>query len=275
MRKAKILVYVSSATAVPYREGGTHPVGVFLGELTEPLEPMLAAGHEITFVSPDGRGPHIDKNSFRLMYWRFNRRKMEHARRFYEEKLIPLGIETPYRLGDVLAKPGDLLLPVVTPSQFDSLFVPGGHAPMTDILYKNWLEGEEINEQTGWLLRHFHDNQKPTVLICHAPSALAAAQVVNGKWQYEGYSMTCVNTLSEFLIEEVWPFKVMHGHLPDYPQRILEKKGGRLRQCWVPMLSHVVEDRELLTGQDPYAAVELGKRWKTKLDQYLAAAKTA
>lgn len=264
MKKAKILVYVSSATAVPYREGGHHAVGVFLGELTEPLEPILAAGHDVVFVSPDGRGPHIDKNSFRLMYWRFSKRKMEHARRFYEERLKPLGIETPLRLSDLLAKPDKQGL-----SQFDSLFIPGGHAPMTDILYKNWLQGTEINEETGLLLQHFHERQKPTVLICHAPSALAAAPDVNGQWLYRGYNMTAVNMLSEFLIEEVWPFKVMHGHIPDYPQRILEKKGGNLRQFLVPMVSHVVEDRELLTGQDPYAAVELGKKWKAKLDRYL------
>ena len=37
---AHILVYVSSARAVPFREGGSHAVGVFLGELTEPLEPI-------------------------------------------------------------------------------------------------------------------------------------------------------------------------------------------------------------------------------------------
>ena len=36
--KANILVYVSSAKTVPYKEGGSHAVGVFLGELTEPLE---------------------------------------------------------------------------------------------------------------------------------------------------------------------------------------------------------------------------------------------
>lgn len=259
---ANILVYVSSAKAVPFREGGSHAVGVFLGELTEPLEPMLAAGHQLTFVSPDGQPPHIDRNSFRLMYWGFSRKKMERARRFYEETLKPLGIEPPRRLSDLLAKPGGF-------EPFDSLFVPGGHAPMTDILFKNWLESSEINPETGQLLQHFHEAQKPTALICHAPSALAAAPDVDGKWLYEGYAMTCVTMLSERLIEDVPPFKVMHGHIPDYPERILRRKGARMRQLNIPMLSNVVEDRELITGQDPYAAEELGKKWKAKLDKYL------
>lgn len=261
--KARILVYVSSARAVPLREGSNHATGVFLGELTEPLEPMLAAGHHIEFVSPDGRGPHIDQNSFRLMYWRFNGKALRHARKVYE-RLQAIGIEKPQKLSDLLENPATL-------AGYDSLFIPGGHAPMTDVLYQNWLEGEQLNAATGRLLQHFHEQQKPTVLICHAPAALAAAPDVAGKWLYEGYRMTCVNMLSERLIEDIPPFKVMHGHLSDYPERILRRKGANMQQLPVPMWSHVVEDRELLTGQDPYAAVALGKRWAAKLNAYLHA----
>lgn len=259
--KANILVYVSSAKAVPYREGGTHAVGVFLGELTEPLEPMIAAGYHLTFVSPDGNPPHIDKNSFRLMYWGFSRKKVNHAKKVYE-KLKTLGIEKPMKLTDLLNDKEKL-------NSFDSLFVPGGHAPMTDILYKNWLKGEELNEETGKILAYFHERQRPTALICHAPSVLATASESNGNWLYKGYQMTCVTMVSEFLIEEVPPFKVMEGHIPDYPEKILARKGAVMKQLNIPMLSNVVEDRELITGQDPYAAVELGEKWKKKLDRYL------
>jgi putative intracellular protease/amidase len=253
-------VYVSSARAVPYREGGSHAVGVFLGELTEPLEPMVEAGYRLTFVSPDGEGPHLDHNSFRLLYWRFSKKKLARAQQFYREQLQPRGIDKPLKLSDLLADPAGL-------EPFDSLFVPGGHAPMTDILYRNWLTGNTLNADTGRLLQHFHDRNKVTALICHAPAVLASAPEVDGRWLYEGYAMTCVSMLSEFLIEEVPPFKVMQGHLPDYPERLLRRRGARLRQQLVPMLSHVVEDRELITGQDPYAAVELGRRWKIRLDQ--------
>ena len=45
MTKAKILVYTSSATRIPLKEGNTHDVGIFLGELAEPLEPLVEAGH--------------------------------------------------------------------------------------------------------------------------------------------------------------------------------------------------------------------------------------
>jgi putative intracellular protease/amidase len=261
MKKANILVYVSSAKEVPFKEGGSHAVGVFLGELTEPLEPLVAAGHRLFFVSPDGKGPHIDKNSFRLMYWGFSRSKLNKSKIFYEE-LKKIGIDRPKQVSVVLAEGLE---------KYDVLFVPGGHAPMTDILYKNWMKGSEINEETGRLLAYFHQSKKPTALICHAPSALAAAPDVNGKWIYDGYKMTCVTMLSEKMIEDIPPFKVMNGHLPDYPQRILERKGAVMQQLNIPMLSNVVEDRELITGQDPYSGRKLGEKLKLKIEKYLQA----
>ncbi|MEK7542557.1 MAG: DJ-1/PfpI family protein [Patescibacteria group bacterium] len=259
--KANVLVYVSSAQAVPLCEGGKQPVGVFLGEVTETLEPLLGAGYSLFFVSPDGKEPHIDRQSYRLRYWGFSKKRLKNALAFYE-KLKDLGIERPMKLKDLLAAEGGL-------KRYDALFVPGGHAPMTDILFKNWLEGEELNEETGILLSHFHKEQKPTALICHAPSVLAAAPDVNGEWIYKDYKMTCITMVSEHLVEDVPGLKTMRGHMPDYPEQILKRKGAKLKQVYIPLISNVVEDRELITGQDPYAARELGQKLKRKIEKYL------
>jgi putative intracellular protease/amidase len=257
MKSQRVLCYVSSANAVPFREGGSHTVGVFLGELTEPLEPLLAAGHTVHFVSPDGRGPHIDRNSFRMLYWRWSKRRLRHAQAYYE-RLKGMGVERPMKLDDLLADPEHL-------DTYDVLFVPGGHAPMTDILFRDWLSGTELNHRTGKLLEHFHRAHKTTALICHAPCVLAAAPDSQGIWIYHGYRMTCITMLSERLVEDIPLFKVMDGHLPDYPQHILQRKGARVQQINIPMWPWVVEDRELITGQDPYSATLLGKRLLAKM----------
>lgn len=257
--KANILVYVSSASAVPYREGGTHPTGIFLGELTEPLETLITAGHQLHFISPDGRPPVIDKNSYKLLYWGFSKKRLMKAKEIYR-KLNELGMNNPQNISDLSGK--DL-------EKIDVLFIPGGHAPMTDILYKNWLESDEINKDTGRLLLHFHQNRKPTSLICHAPAVLAAAPEVDNKWIYKDYKMTCVTMVSEWITEDAPGFKVMHGHMPDYPQKILQRKGASLQTVNIPMISKVVEDRELITGQDPYSAAELGKKLLVKIEKYL------
>ncbi|CUX70415.1 Amidotransferase (fragment) [Agrobacterium sp. NCPPB 925] len=41
---------------------------------------------------------------------------------------------------------------------FDAVYVPGGHAPMQDLL---------MSSELGKLLTDFHENGKPTALACH------------------------------------------------------------------------------------------------------------
>jgi putative intracellular protease/amidase len=263
MNKAKILVYISSATQVPHREGTSHEVGVFLGELVEPLMPLYKAGHHLDFVSPDGNTCTIDKGSFNLMYWRFSIKRLNISKGFLKI-LTRLGMHRPMKLSDLLQN--DVLL-----NSYDVLFIPGGHAPMTDVLHVNWMKGNEYNRDTGNLLLHFHQNNKPTATICHGGAALAAAPDIDGLWAYANYRMTCVSMLAEKLVEDV-PFFRLGGHLPDYPVRILERRGGVVENVMLGRVL-VIEDRELITAQDPTSAVDLGKQLLAKIEEYLASKK--
>jgi putative intracellular protease/amidase len=259
MNQAKILVYISSATQVPHREGTSHEVGVFLGELVEPLIPLYKAGHHIDFVSPDGNTCTIDKASFNLMYWRFSTKRLNTSKAFLET-LNRLGMNRPIKLSDLLQN--NALL-----QSYDALFIPGGHAPMTDVLHINWMKGSQYNNETGKLLFHFHQHNKPTATICHGGAALAAGPDIDGQWIYNGYRMTCVSMLAEKLVEDV-PFFNSGGHLPDYPVPILQRKGGIVENVMLGKVL-VIEDRELITAQDPTSAEELGSVLIAKIESYL------
>src|ERR1700750_1695361 len=102
MKRNKILVYTSSATKIPLKEGGTHNVGIFLGEFVEPIEPLIEAGHEIEFVSPDGKGCVIDEKSYNLSNWGLSKKRMEQAKHYFDTKLQDLGIGSPQKLSDLL-----------------------------------------------------------------------------------------------------------------------------------------------------------------------------
>ena len=262
MRKARILVYTSSATKIPLKEGGTHDVGVFLGELVEPIEPLIEAGHTVEFVSPNGEGCVIDKASYKLSNWGLSKSKMEHAKHYFETTFQDLGISTPGKLSELLSDASKL-------NSYDALFIPGGHAPMTDVLHRNWLEGNEYNHETGALLLHFHSNNKTTSAICHGSAALATAPEQDGKWIYSGYDMTCVSMAAERLTEDVPCFNI-GGHMPDYPVHILERLGGKVHTKMLGK-SNVVECRELITGQDPYSAKELGGKLLLKIERQMDA----
>ena len=67
--------------------------------------------------------------------------------------------------------PADLAFAEVDPSDYVALVVPGGRAP------------EYIRNDPDFqgIVRHFFDEERPVAQLCHAPQALAAAGVLEGR----------------------------------------------------------------------------------------------
>lgn len=73
-------------------------------------------------------------------------------------------------------KPGysweaDLAFADVDPADYVALVVPGGRAP----------EYIRNDEDVKRIIRHFFDDEKPVAELCHAPLALAASGVLEGR----------------------------------------------------------------------------------------------
>jgi putative intracellular protease/amidase len=140
---------------------------------------------------------------------------------------------------------------------FDAVYVPGGHAPMQDLL---------VSSELGRLLTHFHELGKTTALACHGPIALLstladapgfvaafetqATAKVQSDWIYAGYKLTVFSNREEEMAKGL----LKGGEMKFYPQDALLKAGGEFSQAEVPFASHVVVDRELITGQNPASA---------------------
>lgn len=261
MRSGKILVIVSAANSIPLLTGGTHQTGIFLGELTEPAEAMIKAGYELTFASPNGAVPTIDPDSYRLIYWRGSKAKLEHGKKVYTI-LENHGLKNPLNL-EILAADSVKL------SEFDGLFIPGGHGPLVDLYYENMFTSKNLSLSMGVILKHFHEKKKPTGLICHSPTVLAAAPRVNGRWIYEGYKMTAISRFTEWINENLPGMRVMKGKVGVYPSDVLREAGARFVYQKIPMIPYVTEDRELMTGQDPFSAALMAKRFVKKLNDYM------
>lgn len=88
-------------------------------------------------------------------------------------------------------------------TRFDAVYIPGGHAPMQDLLKSPALSR---------LLSDFHQRNKSTALICHGPIALLStlpdadgfvaklevgATPATPKWIYGGYQMTVISNHEE------------------------------------------------------------------------------
>jgi putative intracellular protease/amidase len=260
----EILVVVSAADRIPLHEGGFHPTGTYLGELTEPTAAMLAAGFTLAFATPGGRPPTIDPASYNLALWSLSGRRLEAAKRTYQ-RLLDLGLAHPMQLEEIAYDLGRLV-------RFEGMFVPGGHAPMVDLLHQDAVSSDALNKDFGALLAHFHRTGRTTGLICHAPAALAAAPRIDGRWLYKGYRMTCIRTVADRLLEALPGYGGVDGHFREYAAEVLAAAGAKLEHTCLPAGSKVVEDRELITGQDPFSARAFGKTFVDKVRRSKAAA---
>lgn len=245
--KGKILVVASSQTQMELADKSIMNVGFFLNEFAVPTEYLAERGYEIVLATPSGQMPVMDQSSNNKNFF-----GGDDAARAKAVKFVS-GLK-PISLQDAIQ--GGL-------DQYAAVFVPGGHAPMTDLMQ---------DKDLGTILRYFHEQQKPTAFICHGPvAALAAlpdpaayrqalvshdvkgAMAAAKDWIYSGYEMTVLSDAEE------WPGEVAKGtEMPFHVEQALQIAGGKMRVDGM-YGSHVVHDRELITGQNPASDIELAK----------------
>ncbi len=251
--KGKVLVVISSEKSIELRGGKTYQTGYFLNELTIPVKRLVEAGYSVTFANPKGNQPSMDIHSDSVDFFGKNQAEYQAVKTFHDNLS---GLKSPRKLSEVV-KAGL--------TQYDAVFFPGGHAPMGDLI------SDPAVRQT---LAYFHRNQKPTALICHAPIALIAtmpqadlfvksmkqgntnqATKFVQNWQYKGYKMTIFSTAEEQVSEA----NQLGGKMLFYPEAALKMAGGNVKVAkqWS---SHVVQDRELITGQNPFSDAGLADK---------------
>jgi putative intracellular protease/amidase len=249
--KPRVLVVLSSATAIPLRDGKEYRTGYFLNELMVPVKALIDAGVEPVFANPKGNTPTMDVHSDDPSFFGGDAKLLAEIRALRDS--LP-GLSRPRRLADVIAEGLD---------GYAGVFVPGGHAPMGDLLE---------DADTGSVLRAFHERGKPTGLICHGPIALlsttkdphafvaalaagdeARARALAEGFPYAGYRMTSFSTAEEKHMEEIG---FLQGLVRFYPDAALRAAGGAV-DVGPAFKSHVVRDRELFTAQQPASDAEM------------------
>ncbi len=253
---ANILVVMSDVSEMKLKGGYDYKTGFYLNELMEPVKIFMDAGHTLTFATPTGLAPTLDPvsdtpdhfldtsqenyNAHRALFNRLMLTDKEHSPVVSFARIEQIGIEN-----------------------FDAVFVPGGHAPLGDLV---------ANELLSKFLNHFHSAAKPTGLVCHGPVALLSslpnssefeAAMRAGKkakpgqdWIYAGYKMTVFSNSEETTATKYY---LGGDELFYWPENALTYAGGdysRGEQDWAP---HVVVDRELVTGQNNKSSTAVGK----------------
>jgi putative intracellular protease/amidase len=208
----------------------SQPSGFFLMELAKPLSKILEAGYEVTFATPEGKEPVPDPLSESLLAFAGNfyerRRENELLERMKKEN----GFSSPRKFRDISEEELE---------QFRGVFIPGGHAPLTDL-------GD--NKDLGRILEHFHGKQKPTATICHGPWAFLSTKASSGKFIYAGYKLTCWSDMEESLMETM-----LGAEIPKV-ESALRAEGAEMVEGVAQKVGYITVDREVVSGANPMAA---------------------
>ncbi|KAH8102862.1 ThiJ/PfpI family protein [Cristinia sonorae] len=244
MVAGKILIILSDAHSFEVHKSddttSQEESGFFLSELAKPLIKLLDAQYAVTFASPNGKGPNIDPLSESTMlaflgnWWQKNK----------ENKLID-----EMRLTNNLASPRPFAsISNAELNTFDGVFIPGGHAPLTDL---------GNNPELGRILLHFHNQKKPTALICHGPYALLSTKYApeSPGFAYKGYNLTSWSDAEESLVE------TLKGGTIDKVESTLRGEGAVMITGTGQKLGSITVDREVVSGANPLAADALGTQF--------------
>ncbi len=259
--KGKVLVVMSSGHELALKDGKTYATGYYLNEFVIPYRKLIAAGYEPVIADPNGDTPVMDAHSNNAMFFGGDDKARADALTYAQ------GIEQ-------LKHPKTLASVVAEGTQgYVGLFIPGGHAPMVDLLK---------DKDLGKILTSFHDSHRPTGIICHGPIVLlstlpdpdafiASVAAGDGKanglaanWPYAGYRLTVFSTGEEQFLETPNSPLYLGGNVQFYPVNALAEAGARVETVanWHP---NVVIDRELITAQQPMSAPAFGDALVAKL----------
>jgi putative intracellular protease/amidase len=224
---AKILFIVSGATYWVLKDGTRYATGYWAEEFANPYKILTDAGHEVVVATPKGVTPNVDMMSLRPEMAGGVQGALE--------------LEAIIRSAETMRRP--LALSDVRLEDYDAVYLPGGHGPMADL----WLDAD-----VGRLLTAQLASGNPLFIVCHAPAAMLATRI-HGVSPFKGYRVTCFTDEEEAAV----------GLAPRAPwlleTDLKEKIGVNFSRgpIWQP---YMVEDRNLVTGQNPASATVLAKR---------------
>jgi putative intracellular protease/amidase len=224
---ARILFIVSGATYWVRKDGTRYATGYWAEEFAKPYKIITDAGHDVVVATPGGAIPQPDMMSLRPAMAGGPQGALE--------------LEAIIRSAEVLRRP--LELSDVRLEDYDAVYLPGGHGPMSDLAF---------DADVGRLLTAQLASGKPLFIVCHGPASMLATRI-HGVSPFKGYRVTGFTNEEE---EAVGVAAVCTWLLET---ELKEKIGVDFSrgEIWKP---YMVQDRNLVTGQNPASAAVLAKR---------------
>jgi putative intracellular protease/amidase len=235
-----ILTIVTNAKLLHLTDGTDYPSGYWAEELAVPVARLREAGFAIDIATIDGVVPTVDASSLDPDNIRW---------------VVPTGAEADFardvqRYREILGTISSLSAPKnvadITESDlqgYAGLYIAGGHGCMTDM---------PSDHQIARLLLRACRLALPIASVCHGPTAFLAPRDGEGRNPFAGYRFTCFSQAEETRTP-IW------GRLPMVIEYELKAQGLQHSKATEEWGSHVVRDRNLVTGQNPHSSAALAE----------------
>jgi putative intracellular protease/amidase len=227
----KVLIVTTSHDR--FEGANPHPTGVWMEEFAMPYLELLKNNIEVTIASPKGGEMPVDPRS------------------------LPTPEQEIAWQSAIAASGQTLKLSEMNSTEFDALFLPGGHGPMFDL---------PDNSDLQKLLREFYEAGKLIAAVCHGPAGLVGATLSDGTPLVKDKVLTSYTNSEEIAakLDKEVPF-------------ILEQ---RLRELGAIFIAHENKadhierdgrDGQLITGQNPASSASIACALVAALNHQLPA----
>jgi putative intracellular protease/amidase len=259
----KVLVVLSSEQVIALRDGKSYNAGYYLDELEIPLRKMVEAGFTPIFTNPKGNTVTFDPASNDKLFYGNDDSERAKAVNFLDgiaELKQPRTLKKVWQEGT---------------NDYVGIFIPGGWSPMQDLVQ---------DKELGKILLTFHTTGRPTGVICHGPAALLSAipeatafvaamsadnydgaRKLAEAWPYSGYRITVFSRSEEHVVEGAKG--QLGGDVRFYAADGLAQAGAHVDRLSLWTVN-VVEDREVVSGQQPFSSDAFGDAFVAKLKAF-------
>lgn len=199
--------------------------GYWLEEFASPYYEFIDNGYDVTIASPKGGKPPVDPKS--LLF----ENQTESTKRLQNDHVVKEKIEN------------TLVLSKVSPEDYDTLFLPGGHGPMWDLSQDKDLKN---------LVEKFYKDNKIISAVCHGPAGLIQATDKNGDSILKNKRITGFTNDEEesVKLDKTVPFSL---------ENKFKELGGKFEKT-ENFKPFVVSDGQVITGQNPASSFLAARR---------------
>lgn len=211
----KVLLVLTSADSL-----GGSPTGYTVSEAAHPWKVFRDAGHVVDFASIQGGQPPADPEGD----------VDEIVELFTTDATVQAGLSRSARIADVDA------------SQYDAIYLVGGHGTMVDF---------RGNKDLAGLVRDVAESGGIVSAVCHGPSGLLDVELDNGLNLVEGRRIAAFTDSEEAAVGKT-------AMVPFLLSSELAAQGANLVHA-DDFAENVVVDDLLVTGQNPASAAGVAK----------------